>query len=67
MLDCISFILFKYIINPFTEEEECPTCFYRNAAATDMVMLAPRGILPSKVFDAEIFSPRRHLKPVTGC
>ena len=23
--------------------------------------------VPAKVFDAEIFSPRRHLKPVTGC
>lgn len=46
--------------------EECPTCFYRNAAAADIEMFAPRGMLPAKVFDAEIFSPRRHLKSVTG-
>lgn len=66
MLDHRLFFL-NISLTPSQKNEECPTCFYRNAAATDMVMLAPRGILPAKVFDAEIFSPRRHLKPVTGC
>lgn len=61
------FLNFKILLTLSQRKEQCPTCFYRNAAATDMVMLTPRGILPAKVFDAEIFSPRRHLKPVTGC
>lgn len=64
MLNSTSF--FRIPLTLAQRKEACPTCFQKNAAATDLVRLASRELTPEKSFAAEMFRLGRHLNPDSG-
>lgn len=66
MLSCTCLFSFEGTVNPFPGERKSALLVFTVELQPLTEADSTGKMLPAKVFDAAIFSPRRHLKPLSG-